>query len=86
MSHDQHSKIEHRARAIWEREGRPEGHAEAHWQRAQEEIAREAAEAEAEQEVKSFNIFRCSGRVGRYNELGWNVGLTEATGDQREQE
>ena len=31
-------KISHRARAIWEEEGRPDGRAEEHWARAQREL------------------------------------------------
>jgi colicin import membrane protein len=45
MSNDQHSDIEHRARAIWEREGRPEGRADEHWHRAIAELAEEEAAA-----------------------------------------
>lgn len=44
MSTDEkRSQIEERARQIWQREGRPEGRAEAHWKQAEEELAREAA-------------------------------------------
>jgi Protein of unknown function (DUF2934) len=45
MSNDHHSKIEHRARAIWEREGCPEGRADEHWHRAIAELAEEEAAA-----------------------------------------
>jgi Protein of unknown function (DUF2934) len=45
MSNDHQSKIEHRARAIWEREGCPEGRADEHWHRAIAELAEEEAAA-----------------------------------------
>src|SRR5713101_7230108 len=45
-----------------------------------------SGEAPAEQRAKSMDVVRCSGSVTRHNELGWNVGLTEATRDEREQE
>src|SRR5712692_1481662 len=45
-----------------------------------------AGEAPAEQRAKSMDVVRCGGSVTRHNELGWSVGLTEATGDKREQE
>ena len=32
-------RIRERAKAIWEREGKPDGRADAHWEMAQEEIA-----------------------------------------------
>lgn len=38
---NKHGQIEQRAREIWEREGRPEGRAQQHWQQAEEELARE---------------------------------------------
>ncbi|QLH40967.1 MAG: DUF2934 domain-containing protein [Defluviicoccus sp.] len=45
MPNENQSKIEQRACEIWEREGHPEGRAEAHWVLAEEEIAHEEAEA-----------------------------------------
>jgi len=45
MTKDTISKIEIRAYEIWEREGRPEGKATEHWDRAIAEITREEAEA-----------------------------------------
>lgn len=41
MSNEKHSQIAQRARQIWQREGRPEGRADAHWKQAEEELARE---------------------------------------------
>ncbi|MDG4575056.1 MAG: DUF2934 domain-containing protein, partial [Defluviicoccus sp.] len=45
MSHHDQSQIEKRAHEIWEREGRPDGRAEEHWQRAVAELDDEAAAA-----------------------------------------
>ena len=42
MSNEKHSQIAQRAREIWQREGRPEGRAAAHWKQAEEELTREA--------------------------------------------
>ncbi len=39
MAEDLESRIRRRAHEIWEREGRPEGRAEANWELASEEIA-----------------------------------------------
>lgn len=39
-------KIRERARHIWEREGRPDGRADEHWQMARTELAMEDDEAE----------------------------------------
>ena len=41
MDQDRIQKIQGRAHAIWEREGRPEGRHEEHWRQASEEIERE---------------------------------------------
>ena len=41
MSDDKESRTAQRAKEIWEREGRPDGRAEAHWVLAEEELARE---------------------------------------------
>jgi hypothetical protein len=45
MSNEKHSQIEQRAREIWQREGCPDGRAEAHWKQAEEELARESKQA-----------------------------------------
>jgi hypothetical protein len=45
MSNEKHSQIEQRAREIWQREGCPDGRAEAHWKQAEEELARESEQA-----------------------------------------
>jgi hypothetical protein len=37
---DDEDEIRHRAHCIWLAEGKPEGKAEEHWQRAEQEIAR----------------------------------------------
>ncbi|EKJ96446.1 hypothetical protein C241_06481 [Bradyrhizobium lupini HPC(L)] len=42
MSHDREAAIREKARAIWEREGRPDGHHERHWIEAEREISAEA--------------------------------------------
>ncbi|MFK3778490.1 DUF2934 domain-containing protein [Agrobacterium sp. NPDC089420] len=39
MSHDREAAIREKARAIWEREGRPEGHHERHWIEAERELS-----------------------------------------------
>jgi hypothetical protein len=39
MYHEDEDRIRARAHHIWEREGKPEGRAEAHWDMAREEIA-----------------------------------------------
>jgi hypothetical protein len=39
MYHENEDRIRARARQIWEREGKPDGRAEAHWEMAREEIA-----------------------------------------------
>ncbi|NJO55234.1 MAG: DUF2934 domain-containing protein [Rhodospirillales bacterium] len=44
MTQQDHDEIVERAHAIWEREGRPEGQAEEHWQRAVAELQAEEAE------------------------------------------
>lgn len=45
MSDEKQKQIEERARQIWQREGRPEGRAEAHWKQAEQELAAEAGQA-----------------------------------------
>lgn len=42
MGYDDEDDIRRRAYAIWEREGCPEGRADAHWQMAREELAQAA--------------------------------------------
>ena len=42
MSDEKHSQVAQRASQIWQREGRPDGRADAHWKQAEEELAREA--------------------------------------------
>jgi len=39
MNHDREAAIREKARAIWEREGRPEGHHERHWMEAEREVS-----------------------------------------------
>ncbi|MCO5066217.1 MAG: DUF2934 domain-containing protein [Rhizobiaceae bacterium] len=41
MSANRDERIRQRAHAIWDREGRPEGAAQRHWQQAEQEIAQE---------------------------------------------
>ena len=41
MNSDQEARIRQRAYEIWQREGRPEGREDEHWQRAQAEIMAE---------------------------------------------
>ena len=41
MTTEREEKIRQRAHQIWEREGRPHGHHEQHWEQAREEIDRE---------------------------------------------
>ncbi|MFK0204473.1 DUF2934 domain-containing protein [Agrobacterium sp. NPDC090283] len=43
MSHDREAAIREKARAIWEREGRPDGHHERHWIEAEREVSADAA-------------------------------------------
>jgi ParB-like chromosome segregation protein Spo0J len=47
MNHDREAAIREKARAIWEREGRPEGHHERHWIEAEREIAASAKTVKA---------------------------------------
>lgn len=44
MPNDKHNQIAQRARQIWQREGCPQGRADAHWKQAEEELTREAAQ------------------------------------------
>ena len=43
--HPQAHRIRERAHLIWEKDGRPDGHAIAHWVKAKEEIEAEDAAA-----------------------------------------
>ncbi|MGA6112911.1 MULTISPECIES: DUF2934 domain-containing protein [Agrobacterium] len=54
MSHDREAVIREKARAIWEREGRPDGHHERHWIEAERELSAdaEAAKSKSENGVK----------------------------------
>ncbi len=45
MSHDREAAIREKARAIWEREGRPDGHHERHWIEAERELSADAEAA-----------------------------------------
>jgi Protein of unknown function (DUF2934) len=45
MYHEDEDRIRARARHIWEREGKPDGRAEAHWEMAREEIAIEDSQS-----------------------------------------
>jgi hypothetical protein len=44
---DLQQRIQQRAYELWEREGRPQGRAHAHWQQAEREIAGRGASARA---------------------------------------
>lgn len=44
MPNDKHNQIAQRARQIWQREGCPQGRADAHWKQAEEELARETGQ------------------------------------------
>jgi hypothetical protein len=44
MPNDKHNQIAQRAREIWQREGCPQGRADAHWKQAEEELGREAGQ------------------------------------------
>ena len=41
MDTDRQERVRQRAYQLWEQEGRPDGKAEEHWRRAEEEIARD---------------------------------------------
>ncbi|MDA5632600.1 MULTISPECIES: DUF2934 domain-containing protein [Rhizobium/Agrobacterium group] len=45
MSHDREAAIREKARAIWEKEGRPDGHHERHWIEAEREVSAGAGAA-----------------------------------------
>jgi hypothetical protein len=52
---DLQERIRERARAIWEREGRPEGRHEEHWRQAEKETNAENAAGQAEREARATN-------------------------------
>ena len=45
--HPHAERIRQRAYLIWEKDGRPDGHALAHWVRAREEVEAEVAQEQA---------------------------------------
>ena len=45
---DREAKIRRRAHELWEQEGRPEGRADAHWERAAQDLDREDADIQCE--------------------------------------
>jgi hypothetical protein len=45
---DREDRIRQRAHEIWEREGRPDGQAQGHWERAAQDLDREDAEIRRE--------------------------------------
>jgi hypothetical protein len=48
MNDARHQKISERAHAIWRDEGKPDGQAEAHWERAEQEIDTDRSDIAAE--------------------------------------
>jgi hypothetical protein len=48
MNDARHQQIAERAHAIWDDEGRPDGQAEAHWKRAEQEIDTDRSDIAAE--------------------------------------
>ncbi|MBW9057297.1 DUF2934 domain-containing protein [Agrobacterium pusense] len=66
MSHDREAAIREKARAIWEREGRPDGHHERHWIEAEREISAEAepAKRKSGNGVKKSTSATASGEKG----------------------
>jgi Protein of unknown function (DUF2934) len=64
MSEDKQTRIEQRAYALWQMEGRPDGRHEEHWQRAAREIeAEETADAAVSRTAQ--RIRRSSANSGR---------------------
>ena len=55
---DWQERIRHRAQAIWEREGRPEGRHEDHWREAEKEIAAEDSATAAAQKKPAVSKAR----------------------------
>lgn len=52
MSHDREAAIREKARAIWEKEGKPDGHHERHWIEAEREVSSGAAKTAGKTGVK----------------------------------
>lgn len=52
MSHDREAAIREKARAIWEKEGKPDGHHERHWIEAEREVSADAAKTAGKTGVK----------------------------------
>ncbi|MCZ7453843.1 DUF2934 domain-containing protein [Rhizobium rhizogenes] len=52
MSHDREAAIREKARAIWEKEGKPDGHHERHWIEAEREVSAGAAKTAGKTGVK----------------------------------
>ena len=52
MSHDREAAIREKARAIWEKEGKPDGHHERHWIEAEREVSAGAAKTADKAGVK----------------------------------
>ncbi|MGN7710817.1 DUF2934 domain-containing protein [Agrobacterium radiobacter] len=66
MSHDREAAIREKARAIWEREGRPDGHHERHWIEAERELSAdaEAAKSKSGNGVKKPGAAKASAEKG----------------------
>ncbi|WP_312361764.1 DUF2934 domain-containing protein [Agrobacterium sp.] len=52
MSHDREAAIREKARAIWEKEGKPDGHHERHWIEAEREVSAGAGKTAGKTGVK----------------------------------
>lgn len=64
MSTDRFQKIQKRAYEIWEREGRPEGDQDRHWDQASDEIDREEDEARSAADPSAFGATVLSPKPG----------------------
>jgi hypothetical protein len=53
---DREEKIRLRAHEIWEREGRPAGRAELHWEQARREIEGEAARSQSSKQRAGLSV------------------------------
>jgi hypothetical protein len=67
-----HERIKRRAYSLWEQEGRPEGRADDHWQRAEAEVAGVSSSGEALPGTPGAGEHVCpacqgTGRRGRKN-------------------
>ena len=67
---DLHERIQRRAYALWEQEGRPEGQADDHWRQAEAEVAGVNLGDQAPSGTPGANERICpacggSGRIGR---------------------